>query len=85
MENDIAGLLFDYLMDHEETSCSEFWGWILNELRGFASVDLNAVISGTAFRFFYEYIFSFVLHGTDFSVCAAHMNFLPQLLSGMEQ
>ena len=85
VENDIAGLLFDYLMNHEEISCSGFWGWILNELRGFAGVDLNAVISGAAFRFFYEYIFSFVLHRTDSSVCAAHMSFLPRLLSGAEQ
>ena len=85
VENDIAGLLFDYLMNHEEISCSGFWGWILNELRGFADVDLNAVISGAAFRFFYKYIFSFVLHRTDSSVCAAHMSFLPRLLSGAEQ
>lgn len=85
VENDIAGLLFDYLMHHEEMPCSEFWGWILNELRGLTDLDLNAVISGAAFRFFYEYMISFILHRNDSSTCAAHMNFLHQLLSGAEQ
>lgn len=80
VENDIAGLLFDYLMHREERSCSEFWEWILDELRSLAAIDLKAVISGTAFRFFYEYMISFGLDRTDSPACTAHMEFLHQLL-----
>lgn len=82
VENDIAGLLFDYLICHEEIPCAEFWAWIVAKLQEFAQIDLSAIISNAAFRFFYEYIISSVLYCVESTVCYTHMSFLRQLLSG---
>lgn len=85
VENDIAGLLFDYLLHHEEVSCTEFWDWILSELRETVKIDVIAVISNVAFRFFYEYLIGSVLYQIDSNVCTVHMDYLCQRLLGMEK
>ena len=84
VENDIAGLLFDFVLHDESVPCSQFWDWILDKFQRLPGVDRNTVISGAAFRFFYESLICSVLNRSPSAVGAVHLDYLYQFLMTIE-